>query len=119
MYKTTVREIGDLVSAFAEEHLVILFGPEATSELRAISVIHEAAERQESVLAIGRKISFGTQEYEIIEVGATANKNFDELGHVSIYFGADSSELLPGAIIVSPQLFPAIEIGDTIKINES
>jgi PTS system glucitol/sorbitol-specific IIA component len=118
MYKTTVLEIGELASSFAEERLVILFGPEATSELRAISVIHEGAGHQENLLAIGRKISFGNQEYEIIEVGAAANKNFAELGHVSVYFGTASSELLPGAIIVGPKELPVIEIGDTIEIKD-
>ncbi|WP_249686522.1 PTS glucitol/sorbitol transporter subunit IIA, partial [Enterococcus casseliflavus] len=35
MYKTTVTEIGELVEAFKEESLLILFGPKATPELRA------------------------------------------------------------------------------------
>lgn len=117
MYKTIVTEIGELVPAFAEERLVVLFGPEATSELRAISVIHEAIEKQENALVVGRTLTIGTQRYEIIKVGAAANKNFDEHGHVSVYFQEGIDEVLPGAIIVGPGQFPEINVGDTIEIH--
>ncbi|MBL1229869.1 PTS glucitol/sorbitol transporter subunit IIA [Enterococcus sp. BWB1-3] len=117
MYKTTITEIGELVSAFEEEQLVILFGPQATSELRSICIIHEASEEEKNVLEIGKKVRFGTQQYEIIEVGSAANDNFNELGHVSIYFREGVNEVLPGAIIVSPGNFPKLAIGDTIEIK--
>ncbi|WP_321388310.1 PTS glucitol/sorbitol transporter subunit IIA [uncultured Enterococcus sp.] len=117
MYKSTVIEIGELVSSFAEEHLVILFGPEATSELRAISVIHQADKPDENVWMVGGKLRFGTQEYEIIKIGETANKNFDEQGHVSIYFEDEEKDVLPGAIIVQPKIFPSIAIGDKIEVT--
>lgn len=118
MYSTTIKEIGELVPAFAEEQLVILFGPTATSELRAIGVIHEATKPEESVLKVGRKLVIGSQQYEITKVGEIANKNFDTLGHVSIYFKEHEAEVLPGAIVVSPAIFPELLIGDSIEIME-
>ena len=117
MYKTTVVEIGELVSDFEEDQLVVLFGPQATPELRSICVIHEGEEVAKDVLESGKKILFGTQEYTIREVGSAANETFNELGHVSIYFKDDAEELLPGAVMVTPSQFPLIQLGDTIKIT--
>lgn len=117
MYKTTIKEIGELVPAFAEEQLVILFGPTATSELRAIGVIHETTKAEENVLKVGRKLMIGSQQYEITKVGKTANKNFDTLGHISIYFKESEAEVLPGAVVVSPAIFPELLVGDCIEIT--
>lgn len=44
MYKTKIIEIGPIVEDFAEEFLLVLFGPQAMAELRDICVIHESSE---------------------------------------------------------------------------
>ena len=49
-------------------------------------------------------------------MGSQANANFEELGHISIYFRNAIGEILPGAIIVSPGTFPNFEIGGVIEI---
>ena len=58
------------------------------------------------------------KEYEIKEVGSEANHNFETLGHISIYFRTGENEVLPGAIVVEPQIFPEFAIGDTIRFGE-
>ncbi|MGX7197837.1 PTS glucitol/sorbitol transporter subunit IIA [Enterococcus olivae] len=119
MLKSKVQEIGELVSAFEEEMLMILFGPEATEELKSICVIHEFEEQPENVLKAGTKIEMGGQTYTVTQVGDAANQNFEELGHISIYFRTGENEILPGAILAEPEIFPDIQIGETIKfINE-
>lgn len=115
MFKTKITEIGSMVPAFEEEQLVILFGPKATPELRDISVIHEAEGQPENILKTGGKIKFGAEVFTIEEVGSQANANFDELGHISIYFRNEVGEVLPGAIIVSPGKFPTLEVGAEIE----
>ena len=114
MVKTKIVEIGSMVPAFEEERLIILFGPKATPELRGISVIHEVQEQPKNSIQVGGKLKVGEKVYTIEEVGSQANPNFDELGHVSIYFRNEVGEILPGAIIVSPGEFPTIEVGDEI-----
>lgn len=114
MYKTTITEIGDLVADFKEERLMILFGPQATPELRLISVIHDHEDEQKEVIVKGGKLTIAGKEYTITEVGSAANANFDELGHVSIYFRSGENEVLPGAIIVEPNEWPDFEAGDEI-----
>lgn len=116
MVKTKIIEIGSMVPAFEEEQLIILFGPKATAELRDICLIHEFEETPKDALKVGGKIKFGDQEFTIDEVGSQANANFEELGHISIYFRDEIGDVLPGAIIVSPGGFPKFEVGDTIEV---
>lgn len=116
MTKTKIVEIGSMVPAFEEEQLIILFGPTATAELRDICVIHEFEDTPKDALKVGGKLKFGDQEFTIDEVGSQANANFEELGHISIYFRNEAEEVLPGAIIASPGGFPKFEVGDTIEV---
>ncbi|EGC3018110.1 PTS glucitol/sorbitol transporter subunit IIA [Listeria monocytogenes] len=110
-----IMEIGPLVPAFEEEKIVILFGPTATNELREISVIHEFQDVPNNALTKGNTLLIGEQEYIIEEVGSDANKNLEELGHISVYFRSGQNEVLPGAVVVSPEVFPTMKIGDSIQ----
>lgn len=118
MHQTKITEIGSIVEDFAEEFLLVLFGPEATAELRDICVIHETDQRPADALKKGGKLIIGSQEYTILEVGSEANPNYQALGHISIYFrdGANN-EILPGAILVEPKVFPKLQVGDVITFN--
>ncbi|EAE7904285.1 PTS glucitol/sorbitol transporter subunit IIA [Listeria monocytogenes] len=110
-----IMEIGPLVPAFEEEKIVILFGPTATNELREISVIHEFQDVPNNALTKGNTLLIGEQTYTIEEVSSDANKNLEELGHISVYFRSGQNEVLPGAIVVSPEIFPTITVGDSIQ----
>ncbi|EHC6632506.1 PTS glucitol/sorbitol transporter subunit IIA [Listeria monocytogenes] len=110
-----IMEIGPLVPAFEEEKIVILFGPTATNELREISVIHEFQDAPNNALTKGNTLLIGEQVYTIEKVGTDANKNLEELGHISVYFRSGQNEVLPGAIVVSPEVFPTITVGDSIQ----
>ncbi|PZF88071.1 PTS sorbitol transporter subunit IIA [Listeria ivanovii] len=115
MIQSNIIEIGPLVPAFEEEKIVILFGPTATNELHEISVIHELEELPNNAIQKGNRLIIGRQEYIIEEVGTEANKNLEELGHISIYFRSGQNKVLPGAIVVSPEIFPTLAVGDTIQ----
>lgn len=115
-YESKITEVGSMVPAFEEEMLIVLFGPNAPEGLREISVIHEAEEDlQEGTIKPGSKMEMGGKVYNVLEVGSQAVANFEELGHVSIYFKTEMDELLPGAIKVEPEIFPEVDLGQTIK----
>lgn len=118
MKEFTVVEIGEMVPAFAEEMIVILFGETAPPELRAISVVHDykAKNLDEVVLRVGTKLQLGNIEYTILEAGNAANANFQELGHVAIYMKKGDEALLPGSILVEPAIFPQLKPGDPLRI---
>lgn len=115
---TSIKKIG--AEAFFESlPVLILFDESAPTELADVSIIHSnnPSEHQE-VLAVGRKIYFGDQEYTIKKVGDSANKNFQELGHISLYFDLnEEDDLLPGAISLTPNQLPTLHEGDTITIT--
>lgn len=111
-----VTNIGEMVPAFKEDGLLILFGPTATNELKPICVVHEfETEVPRDVLKVGATIEMADTTYTIKTVGSAANANFEELGHISIYFNADPEDILPGAILAGPNKFPEIKEGDVIK----
>lgn len=117
MLRSNVIEVGPLVQQFEEELLIILFGPDATKELKEVSVIHDFIEEPNEVLKTGARILFDDQEYEILQVGGEANKNFEELGHISVYFRDQEEEVLPGAVVVSPAKFPTIKEDTVITVK--
>lgn len=114
LVQSKILEIGEMVPAFEEEMLLVLFGPTATKELKQICVVHEFIETPKNLLKNGGKMQIGNTEYTITHVGDAANKNFEELGHISIYFRTGENEVLPGAIIAEPEFFPTIQEGDVI-----
>lgn len=118
MKEFTVLEIGEMVPAFEEELIVILFGETAPPELRAISVVHDyqASDLDEVVLQAGTRLQLGDQLYTVLEVGNAANANFQELGHVAIYMKKGDEALLPGSILVEPAIFPHLKAGDSLRI---
>ena len=118
MYKSVVTEVGDLALAFEEEKVSILFGPQAPQELKEIAIIHESiiADSEESIIE-GGVFNVDDQQYKITAVGSAANTNLRELGHISIYFSEPELEILPGAVFVSPHVFPKYKNGSVIEFK--
>lgn len=59
---------------------------------------------------------FGNQKYTVTDIGDVANSTLIELGHVSLYFGLeDGAELLPGSILLKPEIMPELHVGDVIE----
>ncbi len=118
MTKSVVKEVGVLVPTFKEDKILILFGPQAPKELREMAVIHEFENLEEEPLKQGGTIQFGEESFTITALGDLANKNFKELGHVSIYFQEPMEEVLPGAVFASPYSFPnSINEGTVISVK--
>ncbi|QZN88159.1 PTS glucitol/sorbitol transporter subunit IIA [Vagococcus lutrae] len=116
MIKSTISEIGEF-SYFEDEPIIILFNDLAPEGLREVCIIHNFEEKPEGdLLKVGSKIIFGEKEYEVVEIGHTANKTLRELGHASFYFDLDEgSELLPGSVSLSPHVLPLLNVGDSIS----
>ncbi|MBD1380419.1 PTS glucitol/sorbitol transporter subunit IIA [Metabacillus arenae] len=118
MYKSIVKEIGELALSFEEEKIMILFGPQAPEGLREVAVIHEVEEDQaESAIKEGSILQIDEQEFTITAVGSLANNNLKELGHISIYFSDPTEEVLPGAVFASPHVLPQIKDGSVIEFK--
>lgn len=118
MYKSIVKEIGELALSFEEEKIMILFGPQTPEGLRDVAVIHEVKEDQsENPIQEGHTLKVDDQEFSITAVGSAANNNLKELGHISIYFNEPNGEILPGAVFASPYELPRVKNGSVIEFK--
>ncbi|WP_039074151.1 PTS glucitol/sorbitol transporter subunit IIA [Bacillus sp. MSP13] len=118
MYKSIVKEIGELALSFEEEKIMILFGPQTPEGLRDVAVIHEVEEDQsENPIKEGHTLKVDDQEFSITAVGSAANNNLKELGHISIYFNEPNGDVLPGAVFVSPYVLPKVKNGSIIEFK--
>jgi PTS system glucitol/sorbitol-specific IIA component len=107
MYRSQVKEVGILTPSFAEDKVLVLFGPEAPQEIKDIALIHEVLEdSSDEPIKVGGKFQIDDQEFTITAVGNAANKNLKELGHISIYFSENHEDVLPGAVFATPSTFP-------------
>lgn len=117
MYKSKIVTIGELVPEFKAENLLVLFGKDAPPELADISIIHEPSNLEQNVFETNKTLQIDNTDYKILKVGDEANPNFNDLGHVSIYFSDNSdTEILPGAILVSPATYPEFDVNGEIKV---
>jgi PTS system glucitol/sorbitol-specific IIA component len=114
LFEVTASQIGELVAAFKEQKLLILFDENAPKELHDITVLHTNRKnngeiKQNDILMIDE------QAFRIHFVGDTANKTIQELGHVTLKFDG-SPEDLPGTICVEDKPIPDVQVGSRIQI---
>lgn len=114
MLKTKITAIGD--SAISnKDPLIILFGEQATDELRKVSVIHTVVSEEQTVdLHPGGTISFGDQTYTIQHAGSLANTNFNAIGHVTLIFSklpAAKEDKIENGLYLSPYKLPKLSEG--------
>ena len=114
MKRSVVKSIGE--HAISEkEPIIILFDESATEGIKKFSVIQSFEENNEKELKAGGIISFDNQEYNIKEVGPLANKNLQEMGHVTVVFKETTGEdELANALYVEPFTLPKIKEGTVI-----
>ncbi len=111
----TVTSIGEQAIS-KKDPIIILFGEQATEDLRSVSIIQSFKENQDRVeLKPGQSVFFDDQEYTILEVGALANENLNTIGHVTVDFSeVPSEDRLASGLYLKPFKLPKIEIGSTI-----
>ncbi|SJZ36906.1 PTS system, glucitol/sorbitol-specific IIA component [Pilibacter termitis] len=114
--KSVITEIGR--NALSESDKMLLFFDESATEfIREVSVIQRLENEEEITVEQGDIISFGEQKYNVTEVGAVANHNLNEIGHVAFLFGKQQEEFA-GGIYLEPNTPPKIEVGMEIFYGE-
>lgn len=116
MYKTIIKDFGDMAPAFKEDNLFVLFGTSAPDELKDISYIHEIIELSESfILDNASTLKINNIEFKVEKVGSEAHNNLIELGHISVYL--NNEDILPGAVAISGNELPDLNKGDILTIE--
>ena len=114
-YKTKVTKIGDMVAAFIDQRIIIVYNDNAPPELAELSVCHTAAELARDV-RVGDVVVLGNRDYVVSAVGGEANQTLVTMGHCTLSFkGADVVEL-PGHIELMGEDMPEIKAGDPFEI---
>ncbi|SEK44141.1 PTS system, glucitol/sorbitol-specific IIA component [Carnobacterium iners] len=111
----TVISIGEQAIS-KKDPIIILFGEQATEDLRSVSIIQSFKEDRDKVeLTIGQSVFFDNQEYIILEVGSLANENLNTIGHVTLDFSeVPSEDRLASGLYLKPFKVPKIEVGSII-----
>lgn len=115
VYSTTVTAVGELVSDFREQGLLVFFGEGAPIELHEFSVLHKV-EIAEQAPSAGDVIRINREEFNILAVGPVVSENLLNLGHLDLKANGLNEAELPGDTNVEARELPMIQIGDRIEI---
>jgi glucitol/sorbitol PTS system EIIA component len=117
VYDLSITEIGPLVEEFTEAGLWVFFREGAPAELAEFAILHQAVEPR-IPLAPGHVLMIEQEPYRITAVGALANENIRQLGHLVLKAnGADEAEL-PGEVCIEARPLPQPAIGMRLQILE-
>lgn len=115
IYENEVKGIGDMVEAFKDEGMFILFGDNAPDTLKDFCytiTVKNAAE----TIAAGQTLEIDGKAYKIVGVGDIMQKNLEALGHITVNFTGNKESGLPGTLVVEKAEVPQLKIGSVIKI---
>ena len=114
IYENTIKGVGDLASAFAEEKTIILFGDSAPDTLKDYCYSIDV-KKAECTIEPGQTLEIDGKQYKILLTGHVMQKNLEALGHISIQFnGAEDG--LPGSMVVEEAEVPILHIGSVIRV---
>lgn len=116
VYSSTVTAVGELVSEFAAQGILVWFGENAPKELHEFSIIHvpDIALRAPQV---GDKIMINENEYNVLAVGTVVSDNLLELGHLDLKANGLSEPEMPGDVNVEAVSLPTVNVGDRLIVT--
>ena len=119
VYSTTVTAVGELVSDFREQGILVFFGEGAPIELHEFSVLHKVEVSQRAP-EVGDLIRINSEdfseEFQVLAVGSVASDNLLNLGHLDLKANGLSEAELPGDVNVEARPLPMIKVGDKLEI---
>lgn len=117
-YEARVLEVGAMVPEMLEAGVLIFFGELAPPELREIAIVHDGTALA-APIAAGDVIVLGEASYRITAVGAMANDNFAQLGHIVVKANGATETELPGEVSVESVPLRVPEPGGALRILET
>lgn len=114
-YETVVTEVGEHVSEFLTEGVLVLFGEDAPEELREYSVIHRPAHADGDV-EVGDEVTVAGNRMMVLAVGDVANDNLRNLGHLVLKRNGATEPALPGDVCCDTGPIPQPEPGQVIRV---
>ncbi|MFM7861012.1 MAG: PTS glucitol/sorbitol transporter subunit IIA [Candidatus Nanopelagicaceae bacterium] len=119
VYQTTVTAVGELVSDFRDQGILVFFGEGAPAELHEFSILHKV-EISERAPEVGDLIRINSEdfseEFQVLAVGSVASDNLLNLGHLDLKANGLSEAELPGDVNVEARPLPMIKMGDKLEV---
>jgi PTS system glucitol/sorbitol-specific IIA component len=115
VYSTTVTAVGELVSDFRDQGILVFFGEGAPEELHDFSILHKV-EISERAPKPGDLIRINDDEFNVLAVGSVVSDNLLNLGHLDLKANGLNEAELPGDTNVEARTLPMIKVGDKFQI---
>jgi PTS system glucitol/sorbitol-specific IIA component len=114
-YETTVVAVGEMAAEFAAEGIFVFFGKNAPEELHEFAIIHDH-DTLAAPVETGDTIQIGDERLTVTAVGAVANDNIANLGHLVLKLNGLEETELPGEVSVASSPAPEVAPGTVVRI---
>jgi glucitol/sorbitol PTS system EIIA component len=115
VYSTTVTSVGELVTDFREQGVLVFFGENAPIELHEFSILHKP-DIETRPPQTGDTIRLSDEEFTVLAVGSVAGDNLMSLGHLDLKANGFSEAELPGDVNVEVRELPSVKVGDRLEV---
>ncbi|MFD1363655.1 PTS glucitol/sorbitol transporter subunit IIA [Lentibacillus salinarum] len=116
IYQTKVNKLGESVTEFLDQGMLIMFKDNAPQELAEFCILHSENDLRENIKA-GDSLIIGDNSYEITAIGSAVNENLANLGHITLRFDGATEAELPGTLSLENKEINEVTIGDVIKVE--
>ena len=116
VYSTTVTAVGELVSDFADQGVLVFFGEDAPIELHEFSIIHKP-DVVDRAPQVGDTITLQDNIYNVLAVGSVASDNLLNLGHLDLKANGLTEPEMPGDVNVEAVSLPKVKVGDRLIVT--
>ena len=115
VYESTVTAVGELVSDFRDQGLLVWFGENAPIELHEFSILHKVAHQERAPIA-GDVIEINSDKFTVLAVGSVSSDNLLNRGHLDLKANGLPEAELPGDVNVEVCELPMVKVGDTLRV---
>ena len=115
-FKATITQIGKYAEDALADNMLILFNSSAPEEVADYCFIHDQGTAA-GIITTESTLLIADQDYIVTAVGAAANKNLMDMGHITIKFDAQTEPEFPGTIHVIGHCPSSIKLGDCITFG--
>ena len=116
VYSITVTAVGELVSDFADQGVLVFFGEDAPIELHEFSIIHKP-DVVDRAPQVGDTITLQENVYNVLAVGSVASDNLLNLGHLDLKANGLTEPEMPGDVNVEAVSLPKVNVGDRLIVT--
>jgi PTS system glucitol/sorbitol-specific IIA component len=110
-----ITSVGPLAGEFTDHGIWVLFHEHAPEEVAEFALLHRAVPPNEP-LAPGQLLTIDQERYTITAVGAVANENLVNLGHLVLKANGLEQPELPGDVCVEARELPRPVIGLCLSV---